>query len=371
MFNLKYTYPIGIEIGEKDIYAAQLNQSRHGLAVRGLVHREFNGKVEGDTDVDFSNALVTTLKEVAHNNQFSGKRVSVLLPSQNILSFPIRFQVGNGESLELAILEKSKEYLSFPVEEAIIDYASLVSLSSGTANHYKAIITAARRNSIEQYLLMLKQAGLIVETVDFAACSLIRLNKYLHNNSDNPIILSHIGNTESLLIVITKDEILAERSVSWGTQILLRRIMGNLGLGESRQKAQVLLKNYGLFYEKLKSSNEHINPEEDAATENMYRAIYQIITPYIEELIDEFHKMIGYLRSDERHALFEGIYIYGPGALIHHLDSYIEGRLNMPTKLLNPMTKLGFSGDNNLMDRSEGAPFALSLGLAMRKVTWL
>ena len=103
----------------------------------------------------------------------------------------------------------------------------------------------------------------------------------------------------------------------------------------------------------------------------MYRAIYQIITPYIEELIDEFHQMIGYLRSDERHALFEGIYIYGPGALIHHLDSYIEGRLNMPTKLLNPMTKLGFPGDNNLMDRSEGAPFALSLGLAMRKVTWL
>lgn len=43
MFNLKYTYPITIDMGEQSIYAAQLKETRQALAVRGLVHRELDG----------------------------------------------------------------------------------------------------------------------------------------------------------------------------------------------------------------------------------------------------------------------------------------------------------------------------------------
>jgi Tfp pilus assembly PilM family ATPase len=105
--------------------------------------------------------------------------------------------------------------------------------------------------------------------------------------------------------------------------------------------------------------------------ENMYRAIYQIITPYIEELIDELHKMLAYLRSEERNAVFEGIFMYGRGTFINSLDAYIERRLNIPTKLINPMTNIALHDDSILPDISEGAPFALAMGLAMRRVAWL
>ena len=114
-----------------------------------------------------------------------------------------------------------------------------------------------------------------------------------------------------------------------------------------------------------------INLTEDTAMDNMYRAIYQIIIPHIEELIGEFYKMIVFLRSEERDSVFEGICIYGEGTLINHLDSYIEGRLNIPTQVKNSMTKLGLSDDGSLPDSSESAQFALALGLAMRKVRWL
>jgi len=103
----------------------------------------------------------------------------------------------------------------------------------------------------------------------------------------------------------------------------------------------------------------------------MYRAIYQIINPLIEELVHEFHKVIGYARSQEQDAVFEGIYIYGQGTFINHLDRYLEKRLNTQARLMNPLTKVALADDSIVSDLSEGGPFGLALGLALRKVTWL
>jgi Tfp pilus assembly PilM family ATPase len=103
----------------------------------------------------------------------------------------------------------------------------------------------------------------------------------------------------------------------------------------------------------------------------MYRAIYQIINPLIEELVHELHKVIGYARSGELATALEGIYIYGQGTSVRHLDSYLEKRLNLTAKLMNPLSKLALGNQGTLSDVSEGGAFGLALGLAMRKVTWL
>ena len=103
----------------------------------------------------------------------------------------------------------------------------------------------------------------------------------------------------------------------------------------------------------------------------MLRAVFQIITPYIEEVIHEFHKIIAYVRSEISNPIFEGIYLYGQGTRIRNLDRYIERRLNIPTKLVNPFTNATLSDKDIPTDTSEGALFALALGLALRKVPWL
>ena len=133
----------------------------------------------------------------------------------------------------------------------------------------------------------------------------------------------------------------------------------------------MLLTKYGLIYENRESDKDGMDPNEESMRDSMPRAVYQIITPYIEELLEEFHKMIGYLRSEEQNVDFEGIYIYGQGAFIHDMDGYIGRRLDIPTNLVNPMTKIGLSEEGVLADMSEGFRFALALGLAMRKVPWL
>lgn len=369
MFNFNFNYPIGIDIGVQHIYAAQLKHIRQGFAVRGLMHQELDGGAGSVSDRN--DTLLPLLKNIVKSKRFVGKRVVLHIPHQNIVSFPMRFQVGKSETPEEVILRESKEYLPFPMEEAVIDYPSIVSPSSDSGTWHKVTIIAVRRDDIKQYLLILKKAGLIAEAVDFDLSSLIRLHNYLYNPTHNPILLFHIGYTQSLLSIVTKECILAYRYIPWGIEILVKKLLANLGLANNKNKAEILLRKYGLAHKNHQNRNNSANLTEDIETNNIFRAIYQIIMPFIEELIHEFHKIIAYVRSEKQNVVFESIYISGQASLIRHLDRYLENRLNIPTKLIDPVNKMTFSDSAMLLGISECAPFALALGLAMKKVSWL
>jgi Tfp pilus assembly PilM family ATPase len=101
----------------------------------------------------------------------------------------------------------------------------------------------------------------------------------------------------------------------------------------------------------------------------IYRTVFQILTPYIDGLIHEFYQITGYVRSEMPRIKFEDIFMYGQASAIRSLDQYLEKKLTIRTKYINPMVKFSVSDSTLLTDRVGGAPFALALGLAMRKVT--
>jgi len=228
-----------------------------------------------------------------------------------------------------------------------------------------------QREYIARYLRLMKRAGLIVEAVDYRISSLIRLHQHFNQATQHPVILCNIGSTESLLSIVTHDSILAQRVIPWGVRLLFEKVLANFELSDAKDNAKLLLKTHGLAYEDVKNAADDDDHASDATGVNMVRAIYQVITPSIDDLLHEFHTMISYVRSGQQHPGFEGIYMYGSAALIHHLDRYFEKRLNITTRCINPMAEADLSNNNVLPDISEGAPFALALGLAMREVTWL
>jgi len=372
MLNLKNRYPIGIEIADHSIFAAQLKKTRKGIAVRELFHRKLgNGQTESLESYD---AMVPVLKEIGKNKRFRGKSAVILLPARYVDSFPVSFKIGSDQTMEEAIVLESGKNLTFPAEEAVIDYPSVDDISSGKNKKYKANIVAGRRDRIETYVSLLKKAGLSAEAIDFGLSALLRLHHYLYAPKDNPVILCNIGHRQSLIAVVTKDSILAQRNVPWGIQTLLDRLETNLELAGNSEQAAGMLTKYGLFYENRISSPGTGSSEGDQDNNSVmeiYRTIFQVLTPCVDELIHEFYQVIGYVRAELQGAKFEEICMYGQAISIHHLDQYLEGRLNIPTRCINPMAKLSLADGGLMSNTAGGAPFALALGLAMRKVKWL
>jgi type IV pilus assembly protein PilM len=372
MLGLKEKYPIGIDIGDQNVYAAQFQKNRQKISVRELFHRPLdNGETDG-TESD--SALLPVLKEIAKNKRFRGKIAAIHVPAQHVYSFPVTFEVGVDETLEDAIVRESRRYLSFPLEEAVIDYPSIHDISSGPGKKFRANIIAIHREQIEHYMQLLKRAGLSLEAIDFSLSSLLRLHRYLYSVKDDLVILCNIGHRQSLIAIVTRESILAQRNVAWGTQPLLNRLDTSLELAPNSQQAAGMLKKYGLLYEDYTSSSGAASGEETGDKEDameIYRAVFQILTPHIDELIHEFHQIMAYVRSEAQKAKFEEIFLYGQASLINFLDQYLEKRLNIPTQCIDPMSKLTLSYNSLVPDTAEGAPFAQALGLAMRKVRWL
>ena len=68
MLNLKNRCPIGIEIADHNIYAAQLKKTRQGITVRELFHRKLaNGQTESIESLD---DIVPVLKEIVAGKTF-------------------------------------------------------------------------------------------------------------------------------------------------------------------------------------------------------------------------------------------------------------------------------------------------------------
>ena len=369
MLKLKSTYPIGLDIGKRHIYAAQIKNSRKGLVVRGVWHKGLNGG-EVDNPDNADDILIPLFKEIAKSKKFRGKKVIVHPPFQEIFTFPIRFQVSEGDDVEELIVRESKKYLPFPIEEAVIDYPSISSAPLSGLHQYTVTIVASRRDHIEHYLDILKKAGLRAEIIDFSVSALLRLHQVMFRPSENPIFLGNIGHTESLLSIVTKEDILAQRVVTWGIQPLVDKLRVNFEhLGEEH-KARILLSNYGLRYEDRQKSEKRSDIPENTEMDGMLKVIYQLVTPHIEELIHECHQLMAYVRSETQNPKFEAVYMYGMANMIGNLDGFMEYRLQLPTTLVNPMSENGFQKNEMFADVNDGADFALALGLAMRKVTW-
>ena len=366
MIKIKSAYPIGLDIGKDHIYAAQFKKSGKKLAIRGLWHKSLNGASKDPADSD--DVTVSLLKQIAEHKGFKGKKVVVHIPPQEIISFPIRFSVHAGESLEAVMVRESEKFLPFSIEEAVIDYPSI---SPPSSENYSATIVASRKESIEHYLTVLKQSGLSAEVFDFGVSALLRLHHFLFTAAVDSIVLCNVGYTGSMIAIVHKDLILANRYIDWGTKALIENLQRNFKHLDDKKKASLFLKKYGLLYENQKNRKQESDPSNDPEIDNILKVIYQISTPHIEELIHECHQIMAYVRSEFSNPPFAAIYIYGLATVIENLDQYFEMRLGIPTKLVNPLLSSKFDANKNLSDITEGASFALALGTALRPITWL
>jgi Tfp pilus assembly PilM family ATPase len=155
---------------------------------------------------------------------------------------------------------------------------------------------------------------------------------------------------------------------------MLNRVETNLELARDDDRSVEMLTTYGLRYD------DHIQPSvaSDSGRNGkpeggieIYRTLFQILSPYVDVLVHELYQIFGYARSKQSGIRFEHIFMYGQANYVGSLDRYLEAHLGIPTESVNPISKLNMAGGRRFPDTAGGAAFALALGLALRKVTWL
>jgi type IV pilus assembly protein PilM len=362
-------YPIGIDIGHCHIYAAQLEADPKGLAIKGLFHGSVGEVPAASSDRD--REITASLTQIRKNRRFQGKAAVVSLPSSDTLNFPIRLAIDPERDVEEAIVEEARNHLPYPVSEAIIDYPSLVQVSSGTPDIYRVTVVSVHRDTLARYERVFRHAGLVLEAVDFNASALLRLYRRRHPQPTGVVALALIGRTRTMLSVISGEEILGHRNIDWGVQVLADKLMINFGHSKGIENTRSLLERYGFAYHRFNGGGAKEESAEGPEQSDTMRAVSQVITPLVEELVHEFHKMFSYIRSETASILIDKLCLYGAAGGVFRLDRFLSHRLGIPTVLIDPLSDgtLKMNGASN--GGLDASLYALALGLAARRIPWL
>lgn len=366
MMNTK-KYPIAFDLGFHDIYALQLTKSRDRFRISSMFHQ----RLENDLiDIPKSHSeLVRALKIIKKLGGFKGNRAVVHIPAHKVFSFPIEFVLKNDETMDEAILREVEQNLPYPIEEAVIDYPSIT--GSDQKKVYKVIIVSAQRNDIDEILDVFKQAGFRADALDFRPISSIRLHQHLAEVAEDPSVICYVGREESSVQIFNNNRILAMNKFPWGLGRLVDKLNTNLGFKNKTTNALDLLVNHGIRSgDSVKSTTPQL-PLDESPDTAIGPIVSRIITPTIEELVFEFHKILGYIRNKEGVHKINDISFYGSAAMITGLDHYIQTRMNIPAKTIQILDHIDMKPDLEASAAKDITPFAAALGLAMREIPWL
>lgn len=360
------SYPIAVDIENHDIRALQLEKNRGGLRIKDIFHQKLEKPLK---DIKQSGPeLLTALKTIKKQSRFKGNRAVIHIPTHKMVSFPIEFTIKKNETLDDAIIREVEQNLPFPLEEAVIDYPSIAHMPK--ENLYKIIIVCARRSDIEDMRSVFRKAGFWVDAVDFRPISSIRLHQHFFAADDKPGITCYVGREESSVQIFNADRIFAMNKFSWGLDQLINKLNINLGFETTTANALSLLRQHGIgpaSFEKSGSDQGVDDPQKD----NTGRIVSRIITPSIEELVFEFHKIIGYTRNKEEIHGIKDISFYGAAPIIKGLDQYIQSRMNIPATTINLLDLVDVKKALKVSQSHDITSFAVALGLALREIPWL
>jgi type IV pilus assembly protein PilM len=358
-------YPIAFDIGFHDIYALQLEKHGGRFRIQEMFHQRLEREL---TDIKQSSPdLLNALKIIKKQGRFKGNRAVIHIPAHKVFSFPIEFILKSDETMEEAILREVEQNLPYPIEEAVIDYPSMT--RSTKKKPQKVIIVSVHRNDIEEILAVFKKAGFQADALDFRPISSIRLHQYIADISDDPSVICYVGREASSVQIFNNDRILAMNKFPWGLNRLIHKLNTNLGFEETTANGLELLTQHGISASGKSTSG--IRSADDIQDANTGPIVARIITPAIEELVFEFHKILGYIRNKEGIHRIKDISFYGAAPMILGLDDYIQNRMNIPAKTINILDQIDIKPHLLAAGFDDITPFAAALGLAMREIPWL
>jgi type IV pilus assembly protein PilM len=350
---------IGLEIGEDCIRMIQLKSNNGQWSLHSLLQEEFSSQ-EGNPDENHA-MLVSLVKGLLKKQSLHGRTVVSALSNRDVDILPVRLKLENEHELEAKILEQASARLSYDVGNAVIDYLPIDALQDSRDEGKPFWIIATQRSLLDQHLSLLKDTGLQSNAIDIQPCALVRAVLMSGHAMDEKSLLIHVGDRDSILMLLEKAGPIAERVFLKGYQDMVAKIQNTLKL--DKRSAAGLLVDHGF---KDESSEEMGNraPRSD----DIGNTVHEVILPIFNEIFESLRDFCNYCYAEIRDVTIERIYLTGKASLVCNIDRLVEKTTEIKTEILDPLKS--FCADGKTlpdMQTKHGGLFSVPLGLCLRQ----
>ncbi len=347
---------IGLDIGDGSIKLVELTRQGGTFVLSKLKLQEMD--FTKDRDKSQLEALKNLLQDIDTQDAMINVVINCAKSYTNISLIPY---MPNSEILQ-ALKWDMKNFLSFPVEEAAIDYEIIQEVTEGDVRKLKIAVACCPQETVDRNLALLRQAGIMPSVFTQYGFALKNTVSTLCPEASKTTAVLDIGHRFSGLLIFHDKKLLFSRKLPVGGQDFTEEMMQSLasvsGKGElSFEEAEKMKKEYGIV-----DSDGSETPEGEVGGAQFL----QLLRPNLEKLSKAIHRSFVYYCEKERNEPVETLLLLGGGGNLKNLTKTLNEALHIPVRKGDPLTGYPCSDSSLLVHEPETLNrYASALGAAL------
>jgi len=332
----------GLDIGTSAIRVVQMRGGKNKSLVR-------YGSVDIDTTMSRSDSatdqqkLSEAIKQVINHSGISTGNVAVGLPSQKVFSTVVDIDRLSPSELDKTIRLQADSLIPTPLVDSKIDWA-LLGDSPKEANKVELLLSSVSNNFVESRLDLLESIGLNV--IAFEPDSLAITRSLLAPESVDPTLILDMGDYATDLVIAVNDMPRLIRSISFGTEEVVKSAMNSLSIDRSQAKQFVF--KFGLSKDKLEGQ------------------IYNAIHPTVDILMSELEKSIKFFQTRYPDSKLARIIVTGGASTLPEFPLALANKFGLSVEIGSAWRNVSFPQDRQNELLSVSNRFSVAAGLAER-----
>ena len=339
---------IGLDIGSNSIKLIQVKRSNQGLALENFAMSELAPEAIYEGGIHDTTTVVNTIKELIGSLNLKSKHVALSIGGHSVIVKKITLPAMSDEELAESINWEADHYIPYDLVDVYLDYQILQTRAD--QGQMDVMLVAAKREVVDQYVQVVKDAGLkpvAVDTDCFAVQNAFEVNYQLPDNQ--LICLIHIGAENLNINVISYGVNTFTRDLQLGGDSYTREIQKQMGT--SHQEAEAYKLGSGDI------GGNQIIPQD----------VQRILVMMSEQIASEINRSLEFHLATSGETRFNKIYLSGGAARLSTLADEIAKKTNTPVELLDPFHSVEIDANifntDYLKDTKSFASVAFGLGL--------
>lgn len=338
---------IGLDIGSRNIKAIQLKEIKGVYTLERLGITSLESELIVDGSILDSSRVVEAIKELVLTTDIKAKNTTLSVSGHSsVIIKRITLPEISEEELSETINFEAEQYIPFDIEDVMLDFQILgLALEEGMID---VLIVAVKRDKINEYASVVKDAGLAPAVVDVDSFALENMHELNYEfNEETNVALVNVGASMINMNIIKGGMSVFTRDSSVG---------GNL-------YTEALQREFSISFEDAESLKE------DGEIENISMEMAEpVMNIASDEIISEISRSFDYFRDTTDYEDINEIILSGGVALIRDFPLFLAERTGINVSVAQPFNNVTVpdSFDPEYIRKIEPL-MAVAVGLALRE----
>lgn len=374
-FRTRGLRPIGLDVGHNSIKMIQLLMDGEHISVLAADEARIEHSINSD-EQNRRNFIVSSVRRMLAKGNFQGRNVISCLPSGILKITSLRLPETEKDGIEQSLRKEVAQRFGLDPDKDSMDYVIAGNVRQGDEIKNELILFAIDKETIQDHIQMLSEAGLKPVAIDTIPCALFRsFERSLRRQEDQDctVVFVDVGSRVTTVVFGREGKISFVKEIPIGGEKFNQEVAAklNISIDEAEVLRDALRMKKGLSMPKPGSVTQEPAgnwQEMDASTRQV---MVDAVSAVVEDLAREISLCLRYYTVTFRGRRVERAVIAGGGAYEDILLSVLRRHLTVELEVAQPLRGFDLSSERtNLNFDSDRRGFlcewAIAVGLSLK-----